>query len=86
MATTKKIRVEVQRTPGRFRVRINGVTHLSFPYQEDDAKMVVHSYFIGKYFCNIDYHMPDGRVIETGYTRDDVFHAVLAELERNNII
>ncbi len=81
-----KLKVEVEIATSRLRIRVNGVIHLSFPYREDNHKMIVHSYFIGKeLFYNIDYHI-EGILIETGYTRKDLFTMILNELEKKNII
>ena len=82
-----KLDIKFERAYGRFRIKINGLIHLSLPYQETDTKIVVHAYYIGnKKFCNIDYHLPSGQVIETGYTREDMFQQILKLLEENDII
>ena len=81
-----KLKVEVEIETSRLRIKVNGVIHLSFPYREDNHKLIVQSYFIGKdLFYNIDFHM-EGIVIETGYTRKDLFLMILNELEKKNII
>lgn len=87
MESSKDVKVKVERSYDRLRVRINGIIHVSLPFREEDSNnLIVHSYFIGKEkFFNIDYHIND-QVIETGYTRKDIFTAVLKGLEDNNII
>jgi hypothetical protein len=84
---TKEVTVKVEIAYDRLRIRINGTVHVSIPFRENDSNsLIVHSYFIGKEkFFNIDYHIGD-QVIETGYTRKDIFEAILKGLEEKNVI
>ncbi len=82
---SKKVNIKVENQYNRLRIKINGIIHLSIPYGSDNFNLIIHSYFTGKNFFNIDYHI-DGQIIETGYTRKDVFESILSELEKQNII
>jgi len=86
MKNGKNVNVKVEQSYDRLRIRINGIIHLSFPYNGKESKIIVQSYFTGneKYYT-IEYNI-DGQIIETGYTRKDIFIAILKELEDNNII
>lgn len=78
--------IKIEKDHGRLRIKINGITHLSFPYQEENFNLIIQAYFVGKdNFYNIDYHM-NGQIIETGYTRKDLFEGILGELEKHHII
>ena len=83
---TKKVpNVTVEVFNSRLRIRINGQVHLSLPYREENFKMIVKSYIIGKQqFCKIEY-MLEGRTVVGQYKRE-VFDQILSGLEEKGII
>ncbi len=83
----KKVTVSIEKCISRLRIRINGQIHISMPYDEKGPNIIVHAYLIGsENYYNIDYTLSDGRVIESGYTRKDIFDNILLQLEKLNII
>lgn len=77
--------IEIEKFYSRLRIKINGVIHLSLHYSYD-TKLSIHTYLAGKdNYYNIDYHV-NGDLIETGYTRKDIFDEVLRCLEEKHII
>ena len=77
--------IKVEKSYNRLRIYIDDIIHLSL-HHDWETKLSIQSYMTGKdNYYSIDYHF-DGQVIETGYTRQDIWEAILSKLKEQNFI